>query len=102
VQVLHSLRGSKVAGRQRLTGKRSWVGAFAFPVLILSILQNRAGQENTPVTSSRDARISVDVNLVVLHATVPDRRGQPVSGLQQQDFEVYEDGARQRLEPTLL
>ncbi len=39
--------------------------------------------------------ISVDVRLVVLHAAVRDHRGGFVSGLRQQDFRVFEDGALQ-------
>ncbi len=42
-------------------------------------------------------RISVDVDLVVLHATVTGRRGNPVSGLREEDFQVYEDGVPQQL-----
>lgn len=41
--------------------------------------------------------ISVNVNLVVLNATVRDRSGHFVSDLRQQDFEVYEDGIRQSI-----
>ena len=37
----------------------------------------------------------MDVNLVVLHATVLDRRGGFVSGLRKEDFHVYEDGSPQ-------
>ena len=40
-------------------------------------------------------RISVDVNLVVLHATVTDHKGHRVSGLHKDNFEVYEDGVLQ-------
>lgn len=40
-------------------------------------------------------RVSVDVNLVVLHATVIDREGRFVSGLRAEDVQVYEDGVRQ-------
>ena len=43
-------------------------------------------------------RISVDVNLVVLHPTVRDRKGEFASDLQEQDFEVYEDGVRQSIQ----
>jgi VWFA-related protein len=39
----------------------------------------------------------VDVDLVVLHATVLDRQGRFVSGLGERDFEVYEDGVRQSI-----
>ena len=38
--------------------------------------------------------ISVNVDLVVLHATVRDSNGHAASGLLQQNFEVYEDGVR--------
>ncbi len=37
-------------------------------------------------------RISVDVNLVVLHATVTGRRNLPVAGLREQDFRVFDTG----------
>jgi len=39
--------------------------------------------------------ISVDVNLVVLQATVTDRKAEPVAGLQEKDFQVYDDGVLQ-------
>jgi len=42
-------------------------------------------------------RISVSVDLVVLHATVHDRKGRAVTGLAERDFEVYENGVRQPL-----
>lgn len=48
-------------------------------------------------TAADSLRISVDVNLVVLQATVRDRGGHLVSDLRQRDFEVYEDGARQTI-----
>jgi VWFA-related protein len=42
-------------------------------------------------------KISVDVNLVVLNATVLDRQGRFVSDLGEGDFAVYEDGVRQSI-----
>ncbi len=42
-------------------------------------------------------RISVDVNLVVLHPTVRDGKGQFASDLDARNFEVYEDGVRQTI-----
>jgi len=42
-------------------------------------------------------QISVNVNLVVLNPTVRDRSGAFVSDLQEQNFEVYEDGVRQSI-----
>ena len=43
------------------------------------------------------AQIRVDVDLVVLPATVQDRHGDRVSDLQQADFAVYEDRVAQRI-----
>jgi VWFA-related protein len=42
--------------------------------------------------------VSVIVNVVVLHATVRNRHGVPVSGLGKEDFRVYEDGVLQQIE----
>ncbi len=38
-----------------------------------------------------------DAQMVVLHATVSDHRGAPISGLAETDFRVFEDGVRQRI-----
>jgi VWFA-related protein len=43
-------------------------------------------------------KISVNVSSVVLHATVENRKGAPVSGLGKGDFQIYEDGALQQIE----
>ena len=43
-------------------------------------------------------KISVNVSSVVLHATVENHKGAPVSGLGKEDFQVYEDGALQQIE----
>ena len=43
-------------------------------------------------------KISVNVSSVVLHATVENHKGAPVSGLGKDDFQVYEDGALQQIE----
>ena len=40
---------------------------------------------------------SIDVDLVELYATVVDRRGRPVDGLDRVDFRVKEDGKAQSL-----
>jgi VWFA-related protein len=42
-------------------------------------------------------RFSANVDLVTLPITVRDAKGRPVSDLHQQDFEVYENGARQSI-----
>ena len=57
------------------------------PALGLILIFGAAGQ----------AQIRVDVDLVVLPATVQDRHGQRVSDLQQGNFAVYEDRVAQRI-----
>ena len=57
-------------------------------------------QQKTPAGGAlqEDAfRISVDVDLVALQATVRDRAGHTAMELGQRDFEVFEDGAPQRI-----
>ena len=66
--------------------------------LVLITLANRAAaQEPSPSPSlPGDAyTIKANVDLVVLHATAQDRQDILVSGLTQNDFQVYEDGVRQ-------
>ncbi len=68
-------------------------------LLILALTGSNAnpsaarGAQNTPPPF----QISVAVDLVVLHASVQDRRGQFIAGLRREDFEVFEDGVRQSL-----
>ncbi len=60
-----------------------------------------AGPQSSPASGGVDEspyRISVDVHLVALQATVHDRQGRFVSDLSERDFEVYEDGARQNIQ----
>jgi len=63
---------------------------FALPFLLLIGLAGDAGPQ-TP----EPYRISVNVDLVVLHPAVRDGKGRFASDLREQDFEVYEDGVRQ-------
>jgi len=54
----------------------------------------------TPPPSERkrgEYTINVDVNLVVLHATVLDKKDRQVNDLKQDNFRVYEDGVVQKL-----
>jgi Ca-activated chloride channel family protein len=50
-----------------------------------------------PPGKKDEYKINVDVNLVVLHATVLDRRGRPIEDLGRDSFRVYEDGVAQKL-----
>lgn len=73
-------------------------GFFLLPLVMIS--QDTASSGNEQSASRRRAReytIAVDVNMVVLHATVLDKRGRQVDGLPQESFRVYEDGVLQPL-----
>jgi VWFA-related protein len=67
--------------------------------------QNRDGNSGAagagPATGSLgrpdDFRLSVETDLVVLHATVTDRSSRPVAELKQAHFRVFEDGVEQKL-----
>lgn len=62
--------------------------------LLLGVPLNLPGQSAVP---GDGATIAVDVNLVVLHVTVRDRKGDFVSGLRKEDFGVWENGQPQTI-----
>lgn len=68
-------------------------------MLFLLIVPQSAGQpaqSGPPQRPSQDA-IRVNVDLVVLHATVQSRSRSSVSGLRKEHFQVYEDGVLQQI-----
>jgi Ca-activated chloride channel family protein len=78
-----------------MTGTPVRVAAF------LVLLGTDAVSQVSPAPNNQSPesyRVSVDVNLLVLNATVRDRQGRFVSDLRQQDFEVYEDGVLQNIQ----
>ncbi len=81
-------------------GERGVAKAAALPALFLIFLAGRLSPQAAPAGQDRDPesfRISVDVALVVLHATVTTRQGGFVSDLGVRDFEVFEDGKPQTI-----
>jgi Ca-activated chloride channel homolog len=78
---------------------RFYANALALPLLLL--LSVVGGEPQTPPSldaqGSSPYRISVNVDLVVLNATVRDGKGRFASDLREEDFEVYEDGVRQSI-----
>jgi hypothetical protein len=73
------------------------VNAAALPLLLLTGFASAAGPQ-APLIPDGQAppyRVSVKVDLVVLHATVRDRKSGFASDLHEADFAVYEDGVRQ-------
>lgn len=73
---------------------------LALPLLLLVCFARNAEPQMVPASVDQDPRpyrISVSVDLVVLHPTVRDPKGRFVSDLREQDFAVYEDGVRQSI-----
>jgi VWFA-related protein len=65
---------------------------IALPVLVLG--------QNSPPLPSRNQNpyvINVSVNMVVLHATVQNQKNLLVSGLDKENFQVYENGMLQQI-----
>jgi VWFA-related protein len=67
---------------------------IAAPQFIRAQAPAQSNSQNPP---SGEFTISVDVNEVVLHATVLDKKDRVVNDLKQSDFRVFEDGAQQTL-----
>src|ERR1035437_9767837 len=81
-------------------GMRGMGKVIALPLCSLIVMVGYAGHQAPPTEPDRDSesfRISMDVALVVLHATVIDRQGGFVSNLGEHDFEVFEDGKPQHI-----
>lgn len=66
------------------------------PLFLLLSAQYLRGQSSAP-PAEEGSTFSVNLDLVLLHATVRDARGRPVSGLRKENFQVLEDGAPQTI-----
>ena len=74
------------------------MGGVDFPNRLFSQAPQPANPHTpAPEKKGSEYTINVDVNLVVLHATVMDKRGRVVNDLKGEDFRVYEDGALQKV-----
>jgi VWFA-related protein len=70
-------------------------------LLFLLFLPSVARPQEASTSEPRQVnpyKISVSVSSVVLHATVQNHKGTPVSGLGKDDFQVYEDGVLQQID----
>ena len=83
--------------RTRLRGGPGWkwLRLAACVALVVAGFVSSARPQTPP--ESESFRISVDVDLVLLHATVRDRKGRFVTDLRKEDFQVYEDRASQSI-----
>jgi Ca-activated chloride channel family protein len=70
------------------------IGTALTACFVLSLSQTLSG---SPIPQSSRYTLSVDVNLVVLHVTVQDKKGIPVPGLGKDNFHVYDNGVSQKI-----
>lgn len=81
--------------------KAGWTLVPAWLVACIFIPLSRAGypKQSRADTSAQDVRnkIRVESNLVILSVTVKDAGGHLVSGLQQNDFQVFDDAVEQKI-----
>jgi Ca-activated chloride channel family protein len=80
-------------GRCRNTG-RMW-GVLCVALFFSAVIPAPGFQDTT--TPAGEFKISTDVVMVLLDVSVKDPRGGYVSGLSKDDFQVYENGALQKL-----
>jgi len=97
--------GTKPTPGMRLGGKlgsRKWRSAFSHLMIVLCFISTSGlapAQESVHSQGRPDDPfiISVRVNMVVLHATVLDHKNLLVSGLDQEKFQIFEDGMLQQI-----
>ena len=96
MQAAESLRTRVYTGEARAATSRCLVA-----LVFLFTLPSVARPQEAPTSELHQVdpyKISVSVSSVVLHATVENHKGAPVSGLGKDDFQVYEDGVLQQIE----
>jgi len=95
------LRASKLFNTGVCNGKASATARWCLMAYcFLMALSSVALPQESPSPGhhpSHPYTIKVSVGLVVLHATVQNHRGNLVSGLDQNDFQVYENGVLQKI-----
>jgi Ca-activated chloride channel family protein len=83
-----------------MTAAASRWGPLALALLLASVtVPARPAPQQPAAAAQRPPRpLHVEVNLVGIVASVLDSRGRPVTDLPKDAFEVYEEGARQRID----
>ncbi len=84
---------------RNLLDRSGFLALFLCPLLVLGAQAPQPAAPRTPSVEKKgkEYTISVDVNEVVLHATVIDKKGHIANDLKQDDFHIFEDGAPQTL-----
>jgi Ca-activated chloride channel homolog len=67
-------------------------------ITVFVLLSAAAVQAYASPSNDRDQTIKVDVDLVLVNAAVSDSKGRMVTGLQQENFRIWEDKVEQKVE----
>ncbi|PYV47199.1 MAG: VWA domain-containing protein, partial [Acidobacteria bacterium] len=73
------------------------LGLFAIVSFLIPLTLVYAQQVTPSSPSESGYKLSVNVDEVVLHATVRNRKGTPVAGLGKDNFQIFEDGVPQTM-----
>jgi Ca-activated chloride channel family protein len=85
--------------RKKFMKRRAFQKRWSFSLLGLIALPCLVASQGVPqLDQVGPYAIRTNVDLVVLQATVRDRKGTPVSGLSKENFQVYEDKVPQQIE----
>lgn len=90
-----TILGTGAGTRQQLASANRCLVALLLLIVLPSVA--RPPEYGPPPRQSEQDTIRVNVELVVLHATVQNRNRTLVSGLGKEDFQVYEDGVLQQI-----
>jgi Ca-activated chloride channel homolog len=81
-----------------LVGIAGWLCLLSFSLAAQSHSADKQVETSKPAQNKGDSALRLVTNLVNLQVSVLDRKRTPITGLEQQAFEVYEDGVRQTIE----
>lgn len=84
-----------IAGRSRSVGLL--VCLWSVGLFFHSTVHGVSGMAGAVSQSDSPYRYRVDVDLTTIEVTVLDKKGNPVSNLRQEDFQLYEDGKKQEI-----
>src|SRR5262245_39133115 len=92
---------SRQPARTAPDSSRVSAGLLFFLIVLTGYSQPQNSRQLPPRPNNQNDNqdtIKINVDLVVLHATVQNSNLNPVSGLGKEDFQVYEDGVLQEIE----
>jgi Ca-activated chloride channel family protein len=73
--------------------------AVAFALIVPALMVARAGHSQKPTSADKDQNqtLKIDVDLVLVNATVTDPLNRYVSGLESEHFQIWEDKIEQKI-----